>query len=86
MTLNSIEIYGDNREEGGVLRTILDPNAANGTYQWYRSDSKDGVYTPIDGANDSKYTITYRKQGTETDLTEITDAGVYDIIITFPKG
>ena len=58
VTLNSIEIYGDNREEGGVLRTILDPNAANGTYQWYRSDSKDGVYTPIDGANDSKYTIT----------------------------
>ena len=58
VTLNSIEIYGDNRKEGGVLRTILDPNAANGTYQWYRSDSKDGVYTPIDGANDSKYTIT----------------------------
>lgn len=58
VTLNSIEIYGDNREEGGVLRTILDPNAANGTYQWYRSDLKDGVYTPIDGANDSKYTIT----------------------------
>lgn len=58
VTLNSIEIYGDNREEGGVLRTILEPNAATGTYQWYRSDSKDGVYTPIDGANDSKYTIT----------------------------
>lgn len=58
VTLNSIEIYGDNREEGGVLRTILDPNAANGTYQWYRSDSNDGVYTPIDGANDNKYTIT----------------------------
>lgn len=36
--------------------------------------------------DESKYTITYRKQGTETDLTEITDAGVYDIIITFPNG
>ena len=36
--------------------------------------------------DDSKYTITYRKQGTETDLTEITDVGVYDIIITFPNG
>lgn len=36
--------------------------------------------------DESKYTITYRKQGTETDLTEITDVGVYDIIITFPNG
>lgn len=41
------------------------------------------VNAPYD---DSVYTIAYRKQGTETDLTEITDVGVYDIIITFPNG
>lgn len=36
--------------------------------------------------DNSLYTIAYRKQGTDTDLTQITDAGVYDIIITFQNG
>ena len=27
-------------------------------YQWYRSDSKDGVFTPISGTNGSSYTLT----------------------------
>lgn len=56
--LNGIRIYGDTRTEGGVLRTEVDPNAATGTYQWYRSDTVDGDYTPIEKATDSKYTIT----------------------------
>lgn len=34
----------------------------------------------------SLYTVAYRKRGTNTNLTQITDAGVYDIVITFQNG